>query len=102
VFWQDQEADKAEYQDLRRTTLDELARVNAQLDMFEVPLWGYFKDALEEVERVSIDALVTGSAEAVGASERIKLARHLAKTQERLESERARLEGILRNLDEEE
>jgi hypothetical protein len=70
--------------------------------MFDVPLWGYLKDTLEEVERVSLDALISGSEDAEGARERVKLARHLARTPERLESERARLEKILESLTEEE
>jgi hypothetical protein len=64
--------------------------------MFNVPLWGYIKDFLEQTEKSATDALVSGVEDPAGVRERIKLARHLAGMEDTFLQERARLEDILK------
>lgn len=96
LFWQDREADLAAERAKRDDAQHELYQVNAMLDLFNVPLWGYIKDTLDEVEESSTNALVSGTASAEGAAERIKLARHLKGLQDGFLADRARLEDTLK------
>ena len=96
IFWRDEAEDAAANRAQRDQAQHELAVVNASLDMFNVPLWGYIKDTLEETERSATDALVSGVDDPVGVRERIKLARHLAGMEDTFLTERARLLDVLK------
>ena len=63
--------------------------------MFDVPLWGYIKDTLDQIEVSATNALVSGE-DPVGVRERIKLVRHLKDLEGDLLDQRARLEQTLK------
>lgn len=96
IFWQDHEEDIAAARQKKDQANHELALVNNSLAMFDVPLWGYIKDTLDDVEVSATNGLVSGTQSAEAAAERIKLARHLRGLEEDLLAERARLEDTLK------
>lgn len=84
----------------RRQVRDDLVVVQQQIEMFNVPLWGYLKDTLDAIEKQGVDLMIGAPIEEVShARERVKLARYLARIPERLEQQRAQLEASVEDED---
>lgn len=77
----------------------DLKDVRRQLELFDVPLWGYLMEILEDEENRAVDAMIGAPLDQIEAARaRLKLVRHLARLPQQLEAERARLDQELQTL----